>query len=408
MTYENIFVGRQAILDQNGKCFAYELLYRDSVELNSASFKSDQCATSRVVANLVHNIGIKSIVGDKIGFVNINEDVLDSDIFLNLPKDRFIFEILEHTKITPKAIEKIKELHDSGYRFAIDDFVCNKSNIDYFEPLFKYIDIIKIDLLLSQKDNIECTIRELRTYDIKLLAEKVEDYETYNACKEMGFELFQGYFFEKPIIISGQKIEPSTLHAIDLINTIQATDNINIITEKFSLYPELTFNLLRYINSAEFSFRGEILHIRHMINLLGPKRLRSWLGLFLYSTNNQNQFQDVIISSAKFKASMMRGLVIYLDKRELAEEAFFVGSLSLVDAYLHIDMHSLLDKISISQAIKDALLYREGYHGKLLVIVEKLQKSNDRIRLIKKVAQRLSIESEQIVTIYNQALKDSV
>ena len=73
------------------------------------------------------------------------------------------------------------------------------------------------------------------------------------------------------------------LNVIDVINTLHNTTDIKIITEKFSLYPELTFNLLRYINSAQYSFRSEITSIRQIINLLGPIRLRSWLGLFVYS-----------------------------------------------------------------------------------------------------------------------------
>jgi len=403
MIEEDIFIGRQPIFDKEGKCISYELLYRSSHEASEALFSNNANATARVIINLIHNIGLSSIIGNKIGYINVDEEIILSDIFLSLPKSKFVFEILEYTKVTPEVIVKVRHLYELGYHFALDDFSCENENIEYFKLLFPYIDIIKIDLLAVNPISIEAMVEKFSSYNIKLLAEKVENIEIFERCKKAGFDYFQGYFFEKPSIISGMKIEPSVLNAIDVINTLYSTNDMNRISEKFSFYPELTFNLLRYINSAEFSFRQEITSIKQILNLLGPSRLRSWLGLFLYSGEHEQMFQEAIVDAAKFRANMMRELVIALGKPDLDDEAFLAGSLSLIDTYLHISMEEIIEKIHLAQPIIDALLKREGFFGKLLLITEKLEKTDEIHLLIDNLSHKLHLNAEKLYELYCKA-----
>lgn len=403
MVESDIFIGRQPIFDKDGKCVAYELLYRSNHEASDAVFSDNANATARVIINLIHNIGLSSIIGNKLGYINIDEQIILSDVFLSLPKSKFVFEILEYTKVTPEVVERVRHLHELGYRFALDDFSCDNDNIEYFRLLFPYVEVIKIDLLATHPLDAEAIVQKFSPYNVKLLAEKVENIEIFNLCKQAGFDYFQGYFFEKPSIIKGMKIEPSVINAIDIINTLRTTSDLNIISEKFSYYPELTFNLLRYINSAEFSFRQEITSIKQILNLLGPSRLRSWLGLFLYTSGRDEMFQEAIVDAARFRANMMKELTIIMGKPNLADEAFLTGSLSLIDTYLHISMGEIIEKIHLDPIISDALVKREGYFGKLLLITEKLETTEEVPNVIKNLAKKLNLSSEKLYELYSKA-----
>lgn len=408
MMESDIFIGRQPIFDNDGKCVSYELLYRSTLDSSIAVFSDNANATARVIINLVHNIGLSSIIGNKLGYINVDEQIILSDVFLSLPKSKFIFEILEYTKVTPEVIERVRHLHELGYRFALDDFSCDNENIENFKALFPYVEIIKIDLLATTDLSIEAMVEKFRNLDVKLLAEKVENLEIFERCKNAGFDLYQGYFFEKPSIIQGTKIEPSVINAIDVINTLYATTDMNIICEKFSIYPELTFNLLRYINSAEFSFRQEITSIKQILNLLGPSRLRSWLGLFLYSGKHEEMFQEAIVDAARFRANMMRELVKAVGKPKLADEAFLTGSLSLIDTYLHVEMADIIEKIHLDSLISDALLKREGYFGKLLLITEKLEKTDKLHILVENLAPKIHLTPDQLYQIYSKSYTSTI
>lgn len=403
MNETDIFVGRQPIFDKEGKCVSYELLYRNTLDASDAVFSNNANATTRVIINLIHNIGLSSIIGKKTGYINVDEQIILSDVFLSLPKSKFVFEVLEYTKVTPEVVDRVRHLHELGYKFALDDFSCENENIEYFKPLFPYVDVIKIDLLATTDLTVEAIVEKFRSLNVKLLAEKVENLEIFERCKNAGFDYFQGYFFEKPSIIIGTKIEPSVINAIDVINTLYTTADMNIICEKFSIYPELTFNLLRYINSAEFSFRQEITSIKQILNLLGPSRLRSWLGLFLYSGAHEQMFQEAIVDAARFRANMMKEFVKTLGKPELCDEAFLTGSLSLIDTYLHIEMEEVIKKIHLAQPIIDALLRREGYFGKLLSIAEKLEKTDKLPILIEHLAPKMHLSAEELYRIYAKA-----
>lgn len=398
----NIFIGRQPILNLDGKCIAYELLYRNKGS-TEAIFVDDTQATTRVIINLVHNIGISSLIGDKIGYINVDDHTLLSDALLSIPKDQFVFEILEYTKISVAIVERVRQLHDMGYRFALDDFSPEHENFEYFKALFPFVDIVKIDLMATDIAQIDEIVQKFTPYKLTLLAEKVEDLEVFEICKKAGFKLFQGYFFEKPTVIEGKKIEPSVTNAMDLINTLYTTTDMNIVTQKFSLYPELTFNLLRYINSSKYNFKTDITSIKQILNLLGPSRLRSWLGLFLYGGSQERLFQEAIIDAATFRANMMRELVNAHGKQELCDEAFLAGSLSLIDTYLQVDMHEIIEKIQLSPSIEDALLKREGYLGRFLTITEKLEKTAKIQSMIEHLAPKINLSPSQLYALYCKA-----
>lgn len=400
----HIFLGRQPVFDKTGKCIAYELLYRGQGE-DFASFTDDTQATARVIINLVHNLGVNEIIGNKLAFVNIDDHMLLSETLLSLPKEHCILEILEYTKMSVAILGRIQMLHEMGYRFALDDFCCKSHNIEYFKQIMPFVEIVKIDFMGEHDIDIESMAALFKSYNVKLLAEKVETKELYERCKNAGFEYFQGYFFEKPSIIEGKKIEPGLTNIMELINTLCLTSDIDVLTEKFSLYPELTYNLLHYINSAAYRFTTHITSIRQVLLLLGPSRLRSWLCLFMYAGGGEDiLFQEALFNAAKFRSKFMQETVKSLSHIEMEDEAFLVGSLSLIDTYLEIRMEDILDKLELSEGIKEALILRKGYFGKLLQVAEKLETTDQLHRMIEHLSPKIGMSANTLYKIYLDAL----
>jgi EAL and modified HD-GYP domain-containing signal transduction protein len=99
----------------------------------------------------------------------------------------------------------------------------------------------------------------------------------------------------------------------------------------------------------------------------------------------------------------MREFVHAHGKPELADEAFLTGSLSLIDVYLQIDMNEIIEKIQLSKSIIDALLTREGYLGKFLLITEKLEKTDKIQSMIEHLAPKVNLSSAQLYRSYCKA-----
>ena len=369
------YVGRQPIFDKEGVCFGYELLYRSCDTKNVATFQDNAKATARVIINLIHNIGLAPIIGTKIGYINVDETMLFSDAILLLPKEHFGFEILEHTTLSSALCERVKDLHAQGYRFTLDDFDCSDAMIQAYLPLFPYIEIIKVDIQAIGLTDLLASLEKLKTFNIPLLAEKIETYEEYALCEKLPFHFFQGYFFEKPVILSGRKIEPHTQNAIRMINVMQTKSDVETISHEFAACPDLVYNLLRHVNSGAYHFQQKITSIKQMVILLGPQKILSWLGLFLYGAPQNQPFGIEIFKNAKFCAKAMEELALTCKKTDLANKAFLTGSLSLIDAYLGIPMHEFLNHVQLDDEIKTALLFREGLLGEFLCIAKEMNHS---------------------------------
>ena len=113
-----------------------------------------------------------------------------------------MIEILEDVMPTPAVLATCNEMSAEGYTIALDDFVYSTE----LEPLVVLADIIKFDFRLTPKKTIDACLKRLPEGNRTLLAEKVESYEEFEAALEMGFELFQGYFFCRPEVM--QKTAP--------------------------------------------------------------------------------------------------------------------------------------------------------------------------------------------------------
>jgi c-di-GMP phosphodiesterase len=401
--YVSTYVGRQPIFDKEGVCFGYELLYRSCELSNAATFNDNAKATARVIVNLIHNIGLAPIIGHKIGYINVDESMLFSDAVLLLPKEYFGFEILEHTKVSHALCERVKHLHTLGYRFTLDDFDCSDAMIETYTPIFPSIEIIKVDVQAIGIENLSSALEKIQKFNIPLLAEKIETHEEYEVCAQLPFVFFQGYFFEKPVILSGRKIEPHTTNAIRLINYMQTNTDVTAIAHQFATCPDLVYNLLRHVNSGAYHFQQKITSIHQMVLLLGPQKILSWLGLFLYGTPQNRPFGTEIFKNAKFRAKVMEELAFTCKKPELANKAFLTGSLSLIDAYLGIPMYEFLNHVRLDDEIKTALLFREGALGELLYIATEMNHARDSEMIIKELKTPPCFDTKQLYDVCTKA-----
>ncbi|QAR32561.1 EAL domain-containing protein [Geovibrio thiophilus] len=371
MNYEELILGRQPILTRDGFTHGYELLFRNPGE-SSAVIADNTSATARVLVNMVQNFGLEKLLGGKDGFININENILMQDILDVLPPENLVFEIIENTVVSKALIERIRKYREKGYRFALDDLFFSDEYMLMFTPLFPLTDYIKVDFTLSSDNDIRYKTRELKKYPAKLLAEKVETQESYTMALDAGFELFQGYYFARPNIISKSAIEPSKLSILKLLNLLGSDSTLDKIETEFKLQPEFSLKLLKMINSSSFFIRSEVRSIRHAISLLGRQQLQKWLIIMLYASKNKENRRSPLLETVLLRARAMELLAarVYGENSGIAGDAYFTGLISMLDAIFGISASELMSSLNIEGTIKDAIEKREGRLGRLLRLIE--------------------------------------
>jgi EAL and modified HD-GYP domain-containing signal transduction protein len=407
MAEENVFIARQPIMDRNGSIYGYELLFRESSLKNFAEIIDDLAATSQVLISTLTTFGARKLLGSSYGFININEAVVEKGFLNSLKGEKFIFEILESTLISPEFISQISEMRDKGFLFALDDFIFKDQFIEYFRPLFDYISVVKVDLLQNDPFIIKKKMDIFTPYKIKLLAEKVEDMEQFDYCKQLGFELFQGYYFAKPVILSGKKISPDQLAIVELIKLLKSNADIHVVETVFKKYPEMTINLLKFINSAAFGTRSKITSVRQAIALLGMNNLMHWLILLSYAGSGGDRNKNPLFKTAGQRAKAME---LFLKNtmgeknRQILDEGFLVGLLSLMDALFQTSLNEIIKELNLNEEINNALMNHEGTLGKLLSLIEETEKYEVNLKKVSDILESMNATMQDWTNNYFESV----
>ena len=376
---DNILLARQPIFDLQNNIYAYELLFRDS-RRNRADILDNRYATSHVLSNSFNTFGLDKIVSDSKAFINVDADFLLDDVVETIPAERFVLEILENVTVDKRLINRVVELKEKGYAFALDDLCLdNDAQIAQFQPLFQHVDYAKIDILGTKNiAKIQEKLDALSKYkNLRVLAEKVETAAVYEECKKMGFELFQGYFFSKPKILQAKKLDLRHTSIITLVDKLNSGAPIAQIEEEFHSNPSLTVGLLKYINSSIINTKKEISTIPQAVNMLGRQPLIQWLTLNLYASTDDNPYKHSLLQTVMLRAELMASMAkrYKLDKNR-TDKAYLVGLVSLLHALLHIPIEAIFKEIPFDKEIESAVLKRDGALGKLLKIVAVFEKGD--------------------------------
>jgi len=377
---ENVYLGRQPILDDNGKIFAYEILYRDNKKDNSID--DNRYASALVINSVLNKFGTRSLLGNRRAFVKIDEKFLLHDIIFSIPNEFFVFCIFEDIELNERVVERIQQLHQKGYILAINDTILHQDTIKKYTPVFKELSYIKIDLDNDKEVDADTQnmISLLKQNDIQVIGSKIEDASHYQKAKEFGCELFEGYFFAKPNIVQNAKYEPSQMNILKLYNMLITDTNIDEITSEFEKNHEITLQLLQFINSGAFHFRKRISSIHHILILIGRIPLSQWLMLMIYSKSlSKGKVVEPLMLMVKNRTNLMESILKTIEpnvKSNMLGEAYFVGVLSLVDTIFSVELVDILEHINISDEVKDALLKGDGKLGEIYMLVRDIEVFN--------------------------------
>ncbi|MDX1296298.1 MAG: EAL domain-containing protein, partial [Sulfurimonadaceae bacterium] len=339
------YLARQPILSKTGEILGYEILFRD--EHNLGTVQEDSIITSSVVSNIVNIFGIENVIGKYLGFIKVNIDFLEHELFASLPKERFVFSLFDHELVNPSNCSKLIELSKEGHRFAINDTSMTELPDD--PALLKSIDYIKIDTVAMQPEACDKLMQQCRDHSIEVIASKVETHEVYDALYSMGAHYFQGYYLSKPKLFENATIraeDEAIMQIWNLLNDDASTDDI---VDAFEHHHALAVQLLRFINSAFFSMQKEITSIRHLIVLLGRKQLSQWLMLLLFSQRGASQKNShPLLLMVINRTEIMTGLLCLIKpectKGEI-ESAYLVGMLSLIHLLFHMQHREILNHL---------------------------------------------------------------
>lgn len=289
---------------------------------------------------------------NKRAFINATGEVLTKRVIDLLPSKQVVIEVLETVEPEDNVLKACQELKRAGYRLSLDDFVYRKE----YEPFIALADFIKVDFLNTSRDEQRWMADRFLPQGISLIAEKVEEHSVFEAALEMGYGLFQGFFFSKPQMLSWKEIPGFKLHYFQLLQELQQPEPcFEQITEIIKRNVALTYKLLRYINTAAFGLRREIISIDHARLLLGEGEMKKWLSLILLVSLAKDK-PEILLVQALIRAKFCEMLGNLSGLAHRADDLFMMGMFSLIDAILDRPLDGILKELPINPDIKNVLL----------------------------------------------------
>lgn len=372
--YGRVFVGRQPILDRHERIVAFELLFRASAESQTAGLAEHRVGALRTIANTFATMGADAVLGTFTGFINVDRATLLDGPVEALPRDRVAIEILESVEVDEDVRRRCRWLRESGFSLALDDYVRG----DPRESLLDLVDTVKVDLMAVDDRELDALVEELRVRGVTLLAEKVESRQQFERCRALGFDLYQGYYFARPTVIEGRRIDPGRVAALDLLRAARAGLDPDALAEKLARLPGLFENARRLAASAAFG-SGDATPDDAMARLLSGQRER-WLHVLLYAGEDPTGLGSPLLQLAAKRGRLMELLVLEAFGGGAGhgkdDRAFVVGAVSLAESLLDHPMSWIARELDLDEEMSQALVEREGRLGGLLRVTEALERGD--------------------------------
>lgn len=371
----DIYLGRQPILDRNQNLVAFELQFRPGLQLADQSI-SGTLRTANTIVNAFSELGIPEVLGKRRGFIHVDKEILLTDLIHLLPREQVVLQLSASSSGDDAVVKRCEQLKDAGFRLALNEV----NGIDaQLVPLLKLMDAVKLDLLQIKSGQLPEAVAKLKIWPALLAAESVATIEQAKQCMDLGFDLFQGYYFARPQILTGKRTDPSKMSLLRLQMLISNDAEVADIERELKHYPALAYNLIRMVNSVAFGRSHKISALKQAVVVLGRRQLQRWVQMLLYTAGRpESNLISPLMQLAATRGKLLESIAALERGHDMDYQgrAFMVGILSPIDALLGLPLPEIIAQLNLMDEVNAALLKREGSLGRMLDLAEKME-AND-------------------------------
>ena len=356
-------LARQPILNHEQSVVGYDIVHAITAVNGWPGPGADE--PDRAALDRVLEIGVGPLTGASRAWVTLGSTEADVEKALRLPADRVVLEFRCPSGGRVPSVEQLEELRDAGYKLALKDFEYEAG----LEPLLDVINYVKLDMATIGARAVARNAFEVGPHHLKLVATGVGTQEDFKLAGAAGADLYQGYFFCQPLLLSGRAIAPSRIAMLQLASALQDPGiQLTELERLISGDVALSYRLLKYINSAYFSLRGEISSIKQAVALLGIEPLRRWATLTIFSEVGDKPRELFVTALIRARFCQETGS----GRDGSSGELFTLGLFSVLDAVTDTTMYAALASLPLTASLREALIDHTG-PGRLLDCVRSIE-----------------------------------
>jgi EAL and modified HD-GYP domain-containing signal transduction protein len=189
---------------------------------------------------------------------------------------------------------------------------------------------------------------------------------------------------------------------MDLLSLISADAENNQIEQSIKKDASLVLTLLRLVNTPGLGVTHRIDSLGQALTVLGRRQLQRWLQIILYAEHSKgSQFNSPLLQLAATRGKLLELIAekVHPGNRAMADTAFTVGIMSLMDTLFGQSMREILDQVSVVEEVGNALLHRSGFYGDALKLAEYIERIEQTGALLVPTLQKLGLGIEDLYAL---------
>jgi EAL and modified HD-GYP domain-containing signal transduction protein len=265
-----VFVARQPILDRQRRLHAYDLRFRPGPASGPPESREGH-ASRNAIGHALTTFALDDLVSSNRAHLRVDRSLLVDQAPLALSPDKVVFEIAGSLPPDDEVLAACLALKRAGYHFAVSDV----AELLPGHPVLALADVIRVDLRGTDASQRQAIARANAARHYHLLADNVDTLEEFAEAKGLGFDFFQGHFFQQPVIVARQSIPSARLASLQLVRELNQADvDWQRLEQAIKQDVGLPIKLLRCLNSAWFGLPQPVESLRHAMIMLGISGLR--------------------------------------------------------------------------------------------------------------------------------------
>jgi len=371
-TYESIYIARQPIFDSHDDTWGYMMLFRDSQNADKAVFSDNSEATMNLVANLPLYDGLG---GSKARLmIHFTPEAVIKGIPHAIPWDNTVIILEEMCDPDETLIVALGDLIIDGFELAINNFEGKPG----CERLAELADTLLVDVEGKDKAALKAIVDKAQKYGVsRMVAKRVESRQVLAQAKGVGFSLFHGFFFKSPAVQAGRKINSAKATRLKLFEIIEKDEpDFDALAPAIEADVAISYRLLSFLNSANFSFATKVTSIKQAVVLAGWKPIRNWLRLIILTDLTPSEKTQELAYLSAHRAKLFETTALGSGYEDDSDSLFMVGLFSLLDAMLDTSMKDITEHLPVDAEVKATLCGKKTRYSPWIELAQAIEASD--------------------------------
>jgi len=312
--------------------------------------------------------GVANSLGRHIGFIKVNKEILLDRKLRSIPALKFALEIPFKFLADPDILKECESLNRVKYQLVLTDFDHLFEGHQEILPLFRFV---KLDPAHGNQEQLKEIIEKCHELEIQVLATDVNTIDTFHQAKELGFDLFEGYFFTHAAPETSMHRDEKHLKLLKLLTLLLSNPELSQLDSELSANPTVAKHLIKIAEIEGRKKHRKVENVRDAVVLSGIKRITRWTQLLLYANNSAGVHLDSLplLQHVCVRAFFMENAAGRLGAGgglASTDLAFLTGGLSLVEVLFDKSSREVLQDFNLPHVVVDAISDGSGFLGQLL------------------------------------------